>query len=68
MKVISDSELLVKQIRGDYKVKSPDLRPLYERARQLSRQLEFFSVEHVRREQNRAADKLANLAMDQGGL
>jgi ribonuclease HI len=66
LKVVSDSELLVRQMNGQYKVKSPDLRPLYERARSLVRQFEWFSIEHARREQNREADRLANEAMDRG--
>jgi ribonuclease HI len=64
VKIVSDSELLVRQMNGQYKVKSPDLRPMYERARQLARQLRWFSIEHARREQNREADRLANEAMD----
>ena len=64
--VQSDSELLVRQMQGRYKVKSPDLRPLYEQARSLSRKLEGFEILHVRREKNRRADKLANQAMDAG--
>ena len=66
LRVLSDSELLVRQMNGQYKVKSPDLRPLYEEARRLSRKFVSFRIEHVRREQNRAADKLANRAMDEG--
>jgi ribonuclease HI len=66
LKVVSDSELLVRQMNGQYKVKSPDLRPLYERARTLARQLQWFAIEHARREQNRDADRLANAAMDRG--
>jgi len=66
VKVLSDSELLVKQMRGEYKVKSPELRPLYERARALSHRLEWFAIEHVARRENREADRLANRAMDQG--
>ena len=66
VKVLSDSELLVKQMRGEYKVKSPELRPLYEKARALSHRLEWFAIEHVARRENRAADRLANRAMDQG--
>jgi probable phosphoglycerate mutase len=66
LRVMSDSELLVRQMNGQYKVKSPDLRPLYEEARRLSRKFASFRIEHVRREQNRAADKLANRAMDEG--
>ena len=66
LRVTSDSELLVRQMKGIYKVKSPDLRPLYEQARSLSRKLERFEIAHVRREKNRRADKLANQAMDAG--
>jgi ribonuclease HI len=66
LKVISDSELLVKQIRGQYKVKSPALQELHRRARELIRQLDWFSIQHVLRAQNREADGLANRAMDEG--
>jgi len=66
LEVRSDSELLVRQMRGVYKVKSPELRPLYERARELSRGLAWFAIEHVAREKNRDADRLANQAMDEG--
>src|SRR5580704_11644160 len=62
--VRSDSELLVRQMEGRYKVKSPDLRPLYEHARKLARGLAYFAVEHVPRERNRDADELANVALD----
>jgi ribonuclease HI len=61
----SDSELLVKQMRGDYKVKHPGLQPLYVRARLLVMELEQVTFEHVRRESNKEADRLANLAMDE---
>jgi probable phosphoglycerate mutase len=64
--VVSDSELLVKQMNGLYKVKSPDLRPLYEEARMLSRRLEHFRIRHVLRGENKYADRLANEAMDRG--
>ena len=66
LKVISDSELLVKQIRGQYKVNSPALQQLHRRAQELIRQLDWFSIQHVLRAQNREADELANLAMDEG--
>lgn len=66
VKVLSDSELLVKQMRGEYKVKSPELRPLYEKAKALSHRLDWFAIEHVARRENREADRLANRAMDQG--
>lgn len=66
LRIRSDSELLVRQMQGRYKVKSEDLKPLYERASILSRQLKYFVIEHVRREQNRDADALANVALDSG--
>ncbi len=66
LKVISDSELLVRQIKGIYKVKEPTLRDLHGRARQLINQLEWFDIEHVLRGHNREADELANAAMDKG--
>ena len=66
LKVVSDSELLVKQLRGEYKVKNPALRELYSQARQLIRELNWFSIQHVLREKNREADQLANAAMDKG--
>ncbi len=64
LKVVSDSELLVRQIQGSYKVKSADLKPLHQRAREMMARLEAFSIEHVRREQNREADRLVNKALD----
>ena len=68
LRIRSDSELLVRQMQGRYKVKSPDLKPLYERASKLTRQFEYFVIEHVRRESNREADALANLALDSGAF
>jgi probable phosphoglycerate mutase len=62
--VRSDSELLVRQMQGRYKVKSADLRPLYEHARKLARGLAHFAIEHVPRERNSDADELANIALD----
>jgi ribonuclease HI len=64
LRIQSDSELLVRQMQGRYKVKSPDLRPLHERAQKLARGLAFFAIEHIPRELNSEADALANLAMD----
>src|SRR5215472_13363275 len=64
LRIESDSELLVKQMRGLYKVKSVDLQPLFERARKMSRSFEWFKIEHVFRERNREADALANEALD----
>ena len=66
MKVISDSELMVKQMKGQYKVKSPGLIDLYHRAKELITKLDWFSIQHVLRGQNREADQLANQAMDKG--
>jgi ribonuclease HI len=66
LKVISDSELLVRQIKGVYKVKEPTLRDLHARARELASRLDWFDIEHVLRGHNREADELANAAMDKG--
>jgi len=68
LRVRSDSELLVRQMQGRYKVKSADLKPLHERATKISRQLQYFAIEHVRRELNRDADALANVALDSAGV
>ncbi len=65
LRVESDSELLVKQMRGQYKVKSGDLRPLFERAKKMSQSFESFRIDHVYREQNREADALVNQALDE---
>jgi ribonuclease HI len=65
LRVESDSELLVRQMRGHYKVKSPDLRPLFERAKKMSQTFESFRIDHVYREQNAEADALANEALDE---
>jgi ribonuclease HI len=66
LKLISDSELLVRQIKGIYKVKNAALQDLHGRAKELIAQLEWFSVGHALREHNRDADRLANEAMDKG--
>src|SRR6266576_6376554 len=66
LKIVSDSELMVRQMKGIYKVKDPTLRDLYGRARQLTSKLDWFSIEHVLRGHNREADDLANAAMDKG--
>jgi ribonuclease HI len=62
----SDSELLVKQMRGEYRVKNPDLQELYREAQHLLKPFAKVSFEHVRREQNKRADELCNLALDAG--
>jgi probable phosphoglycerate mutase len=61
----ADSELLVKQMRGEYKVRHPGLQPLFVRARLLVMQLDRVGFEHVRREYNKEADRLSNLGMDE---
>jgi probable phosphoglycerate mutase len=63
--VKSDSLLLVQQMRGVYKVKNEGLKPLHGRARLLANRIGRVSYEHVPREQNADADRLANLAMDE---
>lgn len=60
----SDSQLLVQQMLGNYKVKHPGLQPLHARARLLAHQIGGVTFEHVRREANQHADRLANAAMD----
>jgi ribonuclease HI len=65
LRIESDSELLVKQMRGQYKVKSGDLKPLFERAKKMSQSFASFRIDHVYREQNAEADALANEAMDE---
>ena len=64
IRIRADSELLVKQMRGEYKVKNPGLQPLYVRARLLVASLDEVVFEHVRRERNEEADRLSNLGMD----
>ena len=64
LRVLSDSELLVRQMRGQYKAKNPDLKLLFDRAQALVRKLQQFSIEHVRRESNREADRLVNEVLD----
>lgn len=66
LKVISDSELMVRQMKGVYKVKDARLRDLHSRATELIRKLDWFQIEHVLRGHNQEADELANQAMDKG--
>lgn len=61
----ADSELMVRQVEGRYKVKSADLKPLHARAMELLGEFEAWEAQHVRREKNTRADELANIAMDQ---
>lgn len=67
LRVRSDSELLVRQMEGRYKVKSASLKPLHERAIRQARSLAYFHIEHVPRELNSEADALANAALDRTG-
>lgn len=62
-----DSELVVKQLKGEYKVKHPELKPLFEQAKSLISQIKNVSFKHIPRELNKQADQLANRAMDQSG-
>ncbi|PWU01948.1 MAG: ribonuclease H [Candidatus Melainabacteria bacterium] len=64
VEVAMDSELVVKQMKGEYRVKNEKLLPLFEKARRLAATFASFKIVHVKREYNRAADRLANQAMD----
>jgi ribonuclease HI len=66
LRVVSDSELMVKQIQGKYKVNSPDLKPLWQEAKNRIARLEAFEITHALRHKNKDADRLANDAMDRG--
>ena len=66
VEVVADSELLIKQARGEYRVKNPDLQIRFAELKAFERQLPRVSYRHVRREFNKAADALANEAMDRG--
>jgi ribonuclease HI len=66
LKVISDSELMVRQMKGIYKVRHPELRKLYDEAQRLTAQIEYVEIRHALREHNQTADGLANRAMDRG--
>src|ERR1700736_725101 len=67
LRVQSDSQLIVNQMKGLYKVKHPDLRPLHERAKKMAAGLEAFAIQYVPREQNHEADAAANAALDNTG-
>ncbi len=67
LEVVSDSELLVKQMRGEYKVKSPMLKDLHDQAGPLARRLDRVDYKAVRREHNELADRLVNEALDAAG-
>jgi ribonuclease HI len=68
IQVFSDSELLVRQMGGRYRVKNPGLQPLYREASELLSRFERARITHVRREDNREADALANRALDEQAL
>lgn len=63
--VFADSELMVKQMKGEYKVKNLVLKDLWNQTHMLSKKFDTFSIQHVRREKNERADELANLALDE---
>lgn len=65
VQVVADSELLVKQLKGQYRVKAPHLKPLFQEARSLLSRFEAREVMHVLRAENKAADEMANRAIDE---
>jgi ribonuclease HI len=67
IQIRGDSELIVRQIRGEYRVKHPDLKPLYEESMDLLRTFDSYTIDHNFRHKNQLADRLANLAMDRKG-
>lgn len=67
IKCYMDSELVVHQMNGEYKVKSENVQPLFAEVQRITDQFKSFSIRHVKREQNQMADKLANGAMDRKG-
>ena len=66
LRVVSDSLLMVNQIKGKFKINSPDLKPLWQQAKTLIAKLEGFEISHALRHKNKDADRLANEAMDRG--
>ncbi len=66
VRLYSDSQLLTRQIQGKYKVRKSDLMALHRQACEMIERLESFSISHIPREKNGAADRLANLALDSG--
>jgi ribonuclease HI len=64
VEVRSDSELIVNQMNGSYRVKNPDLKPLHTEAKRLAGLIEKFGIMSIPREHNRQADKLANMALN----
>ncbi len=68
IEVFADSELMVKQIKGEYRVKNEGLAPLFLNAKSLIKQFRHFSITHVPREENEHADELSNQGIDRAGL
>jgi ribonuclease HI len=67
VEILADSELIVRQMAGLYRVKHPDLKPLHAEARRLATGFRSFRMRHVRREENKLADRLVNQALDRVG-
>ncbi len=67
LELIGDSELVVRQVRGEYKVKNAGIKPLHAEVVEALDRFESWSIEHVRREENAEADALVNQALDAGG-
>jgi catechol 2,3-dioxygenase len=67
LELVGDSELIVKQVKGEYKVKNANMRELHAEVKAALRPFERWSIRHVRREQNAEADRLVNEALDSGG-
>jgi ribonuclease HI len=63
--IYADSELMVRQIKGEYRVKNEELKPLFQDVMRRLRAIGTFAIHHVPRERNKAADKLANRALDE---
>lgn len=66
LEVYTDSELVVKQIKGEYRVKNEGLKPLYQKVKSLASQFSNFHIAHVVRDKNKEADRLANKGIDEG--
>jgi len=64
VEIRSDSQLLVRQVTGEYKVRTPHIQELHDQARDLLRRFAFYQIKHVPRAENKVADKLANEALD----
>ncbi len=67
IEVLADSELMVRQLSGRYRVKNEGLKPLFQQAVRLLKEFKKYSIRHIDREQNYEADRLANRAIDENG-